>query len=298
MENKTYTIDDLAKKKFHGGEDYKNHPIFKMLSDIIDFYDTLSYTTDSGRSILCVKGINDIDALIVSSMKCTIESMKILLELGHINDAFALIRKYEDAILTHIYVVLLMKTEVDKLTDFNTSINAFRPYDNDVSKWVNAVFKYDLKAGEDKIAKYELVKELNMIFKLQVQNKLKENPSDFAKFTLRQFCNNNMHYNSLRYFLWNDSSLSNMNEVRPKLLDKAFGALKNIFSVHFSYLFVLNPTSLTSSDYIDALECGLNPEEGSQNRVAPFVQEIFEKYIAINQELSIYLKNCNFLELE
>ncbi len=296
MGNKTYTIDDFGKMKFHGGEEYKNHKVFNTLADLIDFYDMLSYATDSGHSIFCVKGITNVDAIILSSMKCTIDSIKILFELGHINDAFALIRKYEDAVITHIYVILLMKTEFDKLTDLNTSINALRLYDNDISKWAKAVFKHDLKAGETKIAKYEFVKELNRIFKIQVQKKSKESPSDFAEFTLRQFCNNNVHYNGLKYFLWNDSYLYNNNRVR--LLDEAFIALTNIFSVHFSYLFVLNPESFTSCDYMSALECRFIPEEGSQNWVASIVQDIFDKYITPNQELSKYLRNCNFLELK
>ncbi len=36
------------------------------------------------------------------------------------------------------------------------------------------------------------------------------------------------------------------------------------------------------SDYVDSLDCGITPEEGSQYWVAPFVQNIFD--LVINKE--------------
>jgi hypothetical protein len=40
---------------------------------------------------------------------------------------------------------------------------------------------------------------------------------------------------------------------------------------------------MSSSDYIDALECGLKPKEGSQYYVAPYIQEYFDKIIKANR---------------
>src|SRR3546814_20535950 len=49
--------------------------------------------------------------------------------------------------------------------------------------------------------------------------------------------------------------------------------------MHLGYIFFLNDRYLMSSDYLDALECGMQPEDGSQYWVAPFIQEVFDKVI-------------------
>ena len=47
-----------------------------------------------------------------------------------------------------------------------------------------------------------------------------------------------------------------------------------------------------SSDYIDALDMNLQPEDGSQYWVAPYVKEVFEKYIVIKRpDIAEYMKN-------
>ena len=38
---------------------------------------------------------------------------------------------------------------------------------------------------------------------------------------------------------------------------------------------------MMSSDYLDALDCNLNPEKGSQYWVAQFVQDIFNDVITL-----------------
>src|SRR3546814_20452142 len=49
--------------------------------------------------------------------------------------------------------------------------------------------------------------------------------------------------------------------------------------MHLGYIFFLNDRYLMSSDYLDALECGMQPEDGSQYWVAPFIQAVFDKVI-------------------
>lgn len=36
---------------------------------------------------------------------------------------------------------------------------------------------------------------------------------------------------------------------------------------------------MMASDYMDAFECGMQPEEDSQYLVAPFIQELFDEII-------------------
>jgi len=54
-----------------------------------------------------------------------------------------------------------------------------------------------------------------------------------------------------------------------------------------------------SSDYIDSMDLGFTPEEGSQYFVAPFIQEIFDKVIKKNRmDLAIAIKNNTAMKLE
>lgn len=289
-------LEDYDPDKFYGGVKYDIHTVFTILSDYIDFYSYISGRTGiTCSSVLCAKGVCDLDGILFSSIKCTLQSIRDLLKVGHINDAFALVRKYEDAILTHLYIDLLMEDEKKKI--YMLDIQQYKFYENKISKWVNALSKYDLQANEFKLANFESVKELYGLF----ENSFKKGNSkrfSFKDFTLRQFCNNNVHYNSLRYFIWNDSSFLDLGETRIKLLDKMRVSLSNIFLVHFSFQLVINPSFFVSSDYLDALENNVEPEEGSENWVASIVQEMFNKYVAKWEEISDYLRCCNFLEIE
>jgi len=73
----------------------------------------------------------------------------------------------------------------------------------------------------------------------------------------------------------NDSPIHNPNRI--KWLDRLSVDLLDLFIFHFACLFWLHDHYTMSSDYVDALECGPRPEEGSQGWAAPFVQEMFDQ---------------------
>lgn len=301
MENEINNFEDLDNLKFYGGEKYHSHKIFQLLDDLYDFYDFLQLNiSNNAKAVFCIKDMPDIDGIMFGSIKGTISSIKILLDIGSVNDAFALVRKYEDAIITNIYVDLSLDKEHKNVIEHLISDDDFvfnKLFDNEINKWVYESDRHDLKASEFKIAGFEKVKDLNAIFKLSME-KTTNNVTELAKFTLRQFCNNNVHYNALKYFLYNYKDDINMTDVRVKLLDKIYQSLINIFVVHFSYMLVINPEYYNSSDYVDSLDCGHTPIEGSQYWVAPVIQNLYDKYIKHKDELNRYLKNCNWLEIE
>lgn len=75
--------------------------------------------------------------------------------------------------------------------------------------------------------------------------------------------------------------------------------LENLFILHLSYLFYLKDQYMMSSDYVDSMDLGLTPEEGSQYFVAPFVQEIFDKVIKKDRmDLAIAIKNNTAMMLK
>jgi hypothetical protein len=68
-------------------------------------------------------------------------------------------------------------------------------------------------------------------------------------------------------------------EDRVTVLDLLSKDTKHIFILHFAYIFFLKDYYMSSSDYMDALECWMSPIEDSQYWVAPFIQEIFDEII-------------------
>lgn len=56
---------------------------------------------------------------------------------------------------------------------------------------------------------------------------------------------------------------------------------------------------MMSSYYVDSLDCGLTPEEGSQYFVAPFVQKVFDTAIKKNRmDLAEEIKSKTSMKLE
>ena len=213
-----------------------------------------------------------------------------MLELGRINDAFTLIRKYNDAIIIHIFALITSEQEEKSLFDENFSF-----YNNIVNEWVHGrkslVEKKDFETREG--AYLSTIKKRD----LQLSNLL------FGKKTQKDYGHNrnigddNVHYNK-----WNNFRLNNP-QIRyyPEglhFLSEAANAIKLLFVIHFSYLILLKPTIMLSIDYLAALEERLEPDEKTINYAASIVCDMFEKYVdKFDKDLAIYLCGCTFLEL-
>jgi hypothetical protein len=56
---------------------------------------------------------------------------------------------------------------------------------------------------------------------------------------------------------------------------------------------------MVSSDYMDSIEMGIQPEEDSQYWVASFVQEVFNKIIKLKRyDLAEVIKQHTMMQLE
>jgi hypothetical protein len=105
------------------------------------------------------------------------------------------------------------------------------------------------------------------------------------------------HYNFYKDLLLNDNEIYLKNRIDTlNTFNKDVG---DLFVLHLSYIFYLKDNYMMASDYIDSLDLGLTPEEGSQYLVAPFIQEIFNKVIKENRmDLATEIKNNTSMKLE
>jgi len=255
---------------------YTEHQIYSQLSEYAEFYGSLS---ESIFQFITpgTKSIGNIDSYLFSSVQCTLESIKDILVKGHINDAYALLRKYYDSIIINIYTNIYLRD--------NHSIENFivREIDN----W---------RQGKSKLPKIrEMLHYIIKSDKLNEINGLLHKKNKYI--VIRERCNNHIHYNFYQHFILNDKNV--ILNHRIKYLDLLSQDLLDIFILHISYIFTINDHYMISTDYIDSLNCGLKPEENSQYWVAPFIQEIFTNVLKKNRpDIAEYIKTNTSMMLE
>jgi hypothetical protein len=210
------------------------------------------------------------------SMQGTLESIHDILVKGRINDSYALLRKYYDSVIINIYSALYLQDNISTESFIVQKIDA----------WLK---------GEDSLPEYRIMS--NYIRSSQRLTKLNDLLyKDEAYKKLRDRCNNHAHYNYFYNLLLNDGKV--YIKERVNFLHRLNADLRDIFILHLAYLFFINDHYMSSSDYVDNLECGLEPEEGSQYWVAPFIQEVFDSVLKrYREDLVMELKNNTMMHL-
>ena len=130
--------------------------------------------------------------------------------------------------------------------------------------------------GKEQLPEYRVMSQyLRKSEKLKEINDLLYGDERYKK--IRNRCNEHTHYNFYHNVLLNDNEI--FLNYRIKALNTFASDLEQVFIFHLSYLFYLNDHYMMSSDYVDSLDLGLVPEEGSQYYVAPFVQKTFNNFL-------------------
>jgi len=255
---------------------YKEHRVFTLLSEYADFYKSLAFSI-FGFVTLGTRAICNIDSYVFSSIQGTLESIKDILIKGRINDSYALLRKYYDSSIINVYTNLYLND--------NFSLENFIV--EKIDNWIK---------GKEKLPEYRVMSQyIRKSEKLSEINELLYRDNTYK--SIRDRCNDHTHYNFYQNLLYNDSEIHIKNRLES--LNIFSQDLENIFILHFSYLFYLNDHYMMSSDYVDSLECGIAPEEGSRYYVAPFIQKIFENVIKKNRmDLAEKLKSNTSMKLE
>ena len=271
-------FDKLTKKNnCRLTKDYQEHKIFNELDTYLEFYNYLGFST----FLWVQKGIEGLnfDNYIFASMKGTIESIKLILEDGKINDAFSLTRRYYDNVIINIYAVLYLED--------NHSIDNFIV--DKINNWIK---------NKEKLPEYrEMNNYLRNSEKLKSINKIIFKDTYYKN--MRQRLNDHTHYNYFQYMFYNNNEMIDINNNRIKLLDQLSIDIKNIFILHFIWLFSIKDNYMMASDYTDYLDMGMHPPENSEYWISPFIQNIFDDIIKINRpDLVEEFKNSTCMELK
>ncbi len=268
---------------------YLNNTVFETIDDVIEFYNYL-FDNDDTVTVMVAKGPLNYNYEIYLSMANTLESIKQLLKQGRMSDAFALIRKYNDAVILHTYTLTCYEKEENSFFNENYSL-----YNNVINEWVNGrKVLIEKKKEEDKEQAYRVaIEEWNKkLFGLLVNNDAKS-----IYGYLRSIENDNVHYNNWNAFRINNPEIRDF-PISLSLLNEANDAIKLVFTIHFSYLILTKSEAMYSYDYIYALEEGITPDANTRDCAASIISEMFEKYIEKHsKKLADYLCSCTALEL-
>ena len=258
--------------------EYKNHTVFNELKNFINFYElfsdsVMSFATGGTQSIV------NIDTYIYLSIHGTLDSIRIILKLGRLSDAFVLLRKYYDGVTLNLYTNLYLQKERSLKNDIV----------QDITNWLNGSERLKHDSYQKMwpfVEKSDALKDFFEILNID---------DDYA--LIRQRCNDNSHYNYYENVLINSNQIYYSNRI--KLLDLFASDLKRLFIMHLSSIFYLNDHYMASSDYLDALEVGVVPEAGSQYCVASFIQKTLSEYVKPNRpDLFKLLKEKTLMDLK
>lgn len=234
-------------------EAYRQHRVFAELARYADFYKQLAMAAFSFVS-MGTKGLVNMDTYAYSSMQGTLDSIKSILMAGRINDAYALLRKFHDSVVINVYANLYLS---DHFSIQNFVVEK-------IQHWLT---------GEERLPEYRIMSQY-----IRKSEKLKPITdtllADDRYKRIRDRCNDHTHYNFYRHVMLNDNEIHIENRVQ--WLDVFANDLHDLLILHLAYIFLLNDHYMMSRDHIDALECGMQPEENSQYWVAPFVQAAFD----------------------
>jgi hypothetical protein len=109
--------------------------------------------------------------------------------------------------------------------------------------------------------------------------------------------NNFVYGNGIMYAQLNYSNY--VYKIIEKVFNEITFKLSYIVLVFVVILILIKPNIISSSNYVDALELGIQPAEGSQYDIAPFKQELIDNYIIkLHPDIKNFLKDRVYMKIE
>lgn len=253
---------------------------FESAKHFIDSLGFLAFGKDMGiiRSACGLQPVH-INQILQSAAQ-TIQSMIACAECGNIADVYVLLRKLRDDLFFYLYVIVACRNN-DILSEDNLS-----KQETYIDAWIkNRLSRLNIS---------EIIKDITgsgecveLVEKFRLKDELKQIGCTLNNYT---HGNGNLYYNRL-YTHYKDDEICNISAELIYML--------SYILITFLFLLVLlSPVTIMASDYLDALDFSMIPEENSQYWVAPFVVEFIEKHKDLLGETSLeYLRTVTQMEI-
>ena len=209
-------------------EEYTNHEVFRELKRMQEFYDCVS-TTCFPCLPLGTRLVANHISYIFCSLYGTLDSIQTLLELGRINDAIVLVRKYYDDVLVAIYLEVLRIDQFDWVEGKIVK---------DIDVWLNGKHRIpSIQKILSTLKKSNSTKELYPLFKWK---------NEFQDY--RKYLDDSVHCNSFKSVLLNCNTLYNLD--REKELQEIQKVVRDIFTMHLAFLIILD--NMCSNEFFNS----------------------------------------------
>jgi len=305
-----FSFNNCDQKQLIGSLDFSHvEQLTNVLFDILDAIQSnvlsmpsLYYIDEKGYWL---KGIA------LCSASNTLESSLHCAKIAHFADAVFLLRKYRDDILQFIWVYQVINKEDVSLRKMGYSEEelkkVFNNKDVDTIIKIMAIYFHNNfneglksvdKKAVDQWIQNTLVDNQDIQHKYFKASKYKNYLSSendairdvFANLTFRnsgkkdnvwsfvdRLNNNFAHSNGEKYIFINALDGLNVDEAKNVFKDYEL-ALEGISVLLLMILILTNPLFIQSSDYMDALDIGVQPIEDSQYFILPLVQDFMNNY--------------------
>lgn len=260
------------------------------MNEFIKLFESLDFLIN-GRNLAIVSDdakMHFFDTQLLQSAKNTLRSIKLCCEYGNISDANTLIRKFRDDIFFYLYVLELDNNR-DILFDETGEANYGRhnKHEEFVIKWFN-----------NQLGSFDFSK--NIVPYLKTNNDIKEAIEKYKlEETWRKIyknLNNYVHNNGVAYCTMNYRN--HRYEDIEKIFKDIIYKIDYISTVFMLMLILVKPYYIMASDYIDYRDIGMEPPDGCQYWVAPFIQEFIDEHMAHhNPEYKLFLKDKVYMNI-
>lgn len=298
----------------------KNTNYYRSISIFLECLTTVSDNCSHKINIDFSNSITFESSGIDSSIE-TIKSLEFLLLKENYIDVYVLLRKIRDNLLLSC-VILNESLNYHFNLDLNENF-----FDRNLSiKKINCAIKLFLKQKEEQNNSSNIKKAINYFYNKKLDEVSEEstlnsenenlirkyiNYSKYKKYFDEEFnkleypqnllkniekkLNNFVHSNGISFF---DNNRLKYTIGFKNLIDDIINILENIVKVFVIYVFSIDGTLVQSSDYIDALDAGIKPIEGCQNRISGSIKYMIEKIKNDSIETYEQLKKYNKYAME
>ena len=242
----------------------------EMLCTEIDymslFYSNLAYLA-IGKHLLavdssCVDFSRNYDAISNS-----LASMSLLFQRECYADAITLLRRLDDLFILDIYIMTLLQMDSQKVSVDFSKFHKTREYQM-LRSW---------GIGSGSIAKLprrgvmiDVIKNWSGLSEL---DRLLEKDGNFLE--IHKWLNDFVHTNAYCHMVMNSGGV--LPGDAESIIRQSLQIVKSLSAQHISYMLMLEPTLISSEDYMLEMDFGQEPSKGMQYMVAPFAQEMFDR---------------------
>lgn len=253
--------------------------LFERFKSLESFVDDFSFLVLGRDNIVCKDYVFSLQKILNSS-QATLSNVIECCKCYCLADAYTLLRKYRDDLFFCLYIVIYdrnAKLGITKNTEKMTT---------NIGRWC-----------ENSLSNLNISEVLSTIGNsAHLRDAVKKHHLQDSFDKIGKHLNNYIHGNGYSFYNVNAGSFDEKH-IEKQLNDIVSTA--QYITTTFLFLLVLSsPQYIMSTDYIDHLEFGQTPPDGSQYWVAPFVAEYFKNNVEmIDKNCYEYLKENTCLAL-